>query len=234
MDNKKNTILLTVIAVATLLVAVVGATFAYFTAQGGDAKNADIKVVTGTAGNSSFAVDGILKLEASQTNFGTSKGSVSTDEVTGTVNFTAPGAAGGQTPEAKDLQFCYSVSVTLDANSDTSKNFVYSLGNDKPELLLKITKNGSEIKTLDDSTVIHKTNVTDRLTQSYSGFDITTVTGKTLTIPGPHMLTAEAGQAATADVWKVSITLVNYEGDQNANVGKALNGTLKFEKAICA
>ena len=33
MDNKKNTILLTVIAVATLLVAVVGATFAYFTAD---------------------------------------------------------------------------------------------------------------------------------------------------------------------------------------------------------
>ena len=32
MDNRKNTILLTVIAVATLLVAVVGATFAYFTA----------------------------------------------------------------------------------------------------------------------------------------------------------------------------------------------------------
>ena len=30
MENKKNTILLTVIAVATLLVAVVGATFAYF------------------------------------------------------------------------------------------------------------------------------------------------------------------------------------------------------------
>ena len=39
MDNKKNTILLTVIAVATLLVAVVGATFAYFTAQGADRKS---------------------------------------------------------------------------------------------------------------------------------------------------------------------------------------------------
>ena len=33
MENKKNTILLTVIAVATLLVAVVGATFAYFSAR---------------------------------------------------------------------------------------------------------------------------------------------------------------------------------------------------------
>jgi len=34
--DKKNTMLLTVIAVATLLVAVVGATFAYFTATGSD------------------------------------------------------------------------------------------------------------------------------------------------------------------------------------------------------
>jgi hypothetical protein len=33
MENKSNTLLLTVIAVATLLVAVIGATFAYFTAQ---------------------------------------------------------------------------------------------------------------------------------------------------------------------------------------------------------
>lgn len=37
--EKKNTILLTVIAIATLLVAVVGATFAYFTAQVSTAEN---------------------------------------------------------------------------------------------------------------------------------------------------------------------------------------------------
>ncbi len=39
--EKKNTILLTVIAVATLLVAVVGATFAYFTATVTDNRNTD-------------------------------------------------------------------------------------------------------------------------------------------------------------------------------------------------
>ena len=49
MDNRKNTILLTVIAVATLLVAVVGATFAYFTAQGGDDVSKNINVTTETA-----------------------------------------------------------------------------------------------------------------------------------------------------------------------------------------
>ena len=54
MENKKNTILLTVIAVATLLVAVVGATFAYFTAQGGTGTSANVTVTTGTAASSDF------------------------------------------------------------------------------------------------------------------------------------------------------------------------------------
>ena len=69
MDNKKNTILLTVIAVATLLVAVVGATFAYFTAQGGDAVSKQVNVITGTAGNSSFAIDGAINIYADATTF---------------------------------------------------------------------------------------------------------------------------------------------------------------------
>ena len=53
MENRKNTILLTVIAVATLLVAVVGATFAYFTAQGGGIAETKVNVTTSTSANSS-------------------------------------------------------------------------------------------------------------------------------------------------------------------------------------
>ena len=54
MDNRKNTILLTVIAVATLLVAVVGATFAYFTAKGGGTVTNNIEVKTGKYGDTSY------------------------------------------------------------------------------------------------------------------------------------------------------------------------------------
>ena len=58
-NGKRNTLLLTVIAVATLLVAVIGATFAYFTATIGDTETASTVEVTGAtltvgyAGNSS-------------------------------------------------------------------------------------------------------------------------------------------------------------------------------------
>lgn len=46
-DNKQNTALLTVIAVATLLVAVVGATFAYFTAANANNSTSTIEVSSG-------------------------------------------------------------------------------------------------------------------------------------------------------------------------------------------
>ncbi len=50
-NNKRHTILLTVIGIATLLVAVVGATFAYFTATvSGNASNDNVQVQTATYG----------------------------------------------------------------------------------------------------------------------------------------------------------------------------------------
>ena len=44
--EKRNTLLLTVIAVATLLVAVVGATFAYFASSSDTANTLDLDVTT--------------------------------------------------------------------------------------------------------------------------------------------------------------------------------------------
>ncbi|MDD2409361.1 MAG: hypothetical protein PHD03_01415 [Bacilli bacterium] len=50
-EGKGNRILLTIVAIATLLVAVVGATFAYFTAVlGGQESAATVKVISGSIG----------------------------------------------------------------------------------------------------------------------------------------------------------------------------------------
>lgn len=46
-NNKTNTLLLTVIAIATLMVAVIGATFAYFTANASGGETASTIVMTG-------------------------------------------------------------------------------------------------------------------------------------------------------------------------------------------
>jgi len=65
--EKKSTILLTVVAVATLLVAVVGASFAFFAVQ--ETNNADIKVDTTTAaGSDIFTATGSATLDLDVTN----------------------------------------------------------------------------------------------------------------------------------------------------------------------
>lgn len=46
-NNKQNSVLLIIIAVATLLVAVVGATFAYFTASNPEGSTAEVKTTSG-------------------------------------------------------------------------------------------------------------------------------------------------------------------------------------------
>ena len=116
MDNRKNTILLTVIAVATLLVAVVGATFAYFTAQGGGSDQTDVTVKTETSSNSSIVVQDSLTLTANQENFGEEAAShLQSTEATGTITWTPSTGATGD-----DLNFCYTVGITV-----TSNNFVY-------------------------------------------------------------------------------------------------------------
>lgn len=67
-NNKQNTVLLTIIAVATLLVAVVGATFAYFTANQSTGSTALVLTKTGKM-NITFA-DGKDTVDvASQTGF---------------------------------------------------------------------------------------------------------------------------------------------------------------------
>lgn len=55
-EGKNNTILLTIIGIATLLVAVVGATFAFFSAQlSGTESASTIIIESGTGGSSGFA-----------------------------------------------------------------------------------------------------------------------------------------------------------------------------------
>ena len=212
MENKKNTILLTVIAVATLLVAVVGATFAYFTATGGDAVSKQVNVITGTAASSSFAIDGAINIYADATNFAQGQAN-RTGSSNGTVSFTAPTQPEGSTLDAKDLQFCYSVSLNI-----TSNDFEYTTEANTPELTLDVTKGGTAVISAMD------------ITTKTGDIQIPTAAGETTYV---HKITATAGATITEE-WKTTVTLVNLASDQNKNTGKNLAGVLKFAKADCA
>ena len=152
--DKKNTILLTVIAVATLLVAVVGATFAFFTAQNNGSTDTKVEVKTETTDSLLFGSADPLYIIANQVNFADVSGggieenfgsqkAVSTSEI----KFTR-GANSSQ-------KYCYTAKLTVD--SSNGNNFVYApeetnfnedqdgrnaefKRNHAPELLLKVTK----------------------------------------------------------------------------------------------
>lgn len=213
MDNKKNTILLTVIAVATLLVAVVGATFAYFTAQGGSTSQADIIVKTGTAASSAFGTYTAISIYADQNNFAEGKGD-QTGSSTGTVSWTAPGATQTYKPTEAERTMCYTATLNVESNT-----FVVSSQNTAgdPELLFTAQKGTTKvIENMDITTT--KTDV-----------QIPTAAGGSTYI---HKLTAEAGETVTED-WTLTVTLKNLAVDQNDNTGKSFSGAVKFTKADC-
>ena len=221
MDNKKNTILLTVIAVATLLVAVVGATFAYFTAQGAQGTTADVTVSTGTAASSEFGVIKALNLYADATTFAEGAGDV-TGDTTGTVKWTAPGAVTGQeAPSEADRSFCYTASLNITANT-----FTVSAANTEKLNELEFTAKKGETVLLDKISLV----------------DFDTKVGKTGTIKIPttangseytHKLVADAGASVT-DNWTITVTLKNLAMNQNENTGKQLTGQIAITKTNCA
>ena len=228
MDNKKNTVLLTVIAVATLLVAVVGATFAYFTAQGGATQVGNMEVKTEAAASSSFEIDGSLAILANMDNFAQGKGSTQKDTISGLAKFTAGTGTGAQT------EFCYT--ATLAWNAASPSDFVHT---DEPDtealkdMTLTVTKNtewdgdsyGSSETIWDD---VEITTSAER--QNYLQIPVSVAENKNYT----HKMTATAGQSVQEQI--VVEVSFNWSDtvDQTVNAGKTLTGTLTFNQAVCA
>lgn len=223
MENKKNTILLTVIAVATLLVAVVGATFAYFTAQGGSASQADVVVNTGKAGSSSMETTGSINIYADATNFAQGKGD-RTGTTTGTVSWTAPTSTAGSTVSDADRSFCYTATLSI-----TNNTFVVSSTNTTSAAELTFSaKRNSDI-------LVENQNITT-VGNNGAATSEHPVEVKIPTTKGGDQykfeLKPNAGETIT-DTWTLTATLVNLEVDQNDNTGKNFAGAVKFTKVNC-
>ncbi len=227
MDNRKNTILLTVIAVATLLVAVVGATFAYFSAQGGGTATNNLEVKTEAVGSSSFEIDGTIAILANMDNFAQVGGQTQDGTISGLAKFTAGTGAGAQT------EFCYT--ATLAWNAATPSDFVHTDDPDTEalkDMTLTVTKNtewdgdsyGSTETIWDD---VEITTSAER--QNYLQIPVSVAEKTNFT----HKMTASAGQSVQEQiVVEVSFNWSNTV-DQTDNAGKTLTGTLTFNQAVC-
>lgn len=214
--EKKNMVLLTVIAVATLLVAVVGATFAYFTASVGG---------TGNTANNTTSVTTVTL--ASVTYEGTS----SIDDLT--QNGVYPGWKGVQTftielPEntPADAVGKYQVNITPNVPSDFADDITYSV--------YKTTNPGTQSVTRVAGTVQQTTvdgeerySVNDTLTVS-DGF----TAFKTGTLTGSAAITVDTvsydGSLAKTTYYVV-YEYANADRDQSAAMGDTFTATVNVE-----
>ena len=210
--SKKNAIVLSIVAVVTLIALVVGATYAYFKAQGGTGSSTDVKVTTYTTDMLTFTTGSAISLYADQSSFGQEKGSLS-----GETFAKATLVANNKTNEATDNYYVY---FNIENNT-----FKYTLGEDKPELILTVTgPDGSEVMELPGLT---HTTVQDRENKSISGFDVTTTNGL-ITIANKKTITATTD--AKEEQYTLKLTFVNYEGDQTENATSTLSAKVMIQK----
>ena len=209
--SKKNAMVLSIVAVVTLIALVVGATFAYFKAQGGTAGSTEVKVTTYTTDMLTFTTGSAISLYADQSSFGQEKGSLS-----GETFAKATLVANNKTNEATDNYYVY---FNIENNT-----FKYTLGNDKPELILTVTgPDGNEVTEISGLT---HTTVQDRENKSISGFDVTTTNGL-ITIANKKTITATPSKE---EQYTLKLTFVNYEGDQTANATSTLSAKVMIQK----
>ena len=211
MENKKQAIILSVIASIVLLVLIVGATYAYFQASGGTGTSANLKVTTYTTDVFNFEVGSDISIYADATSFASGKGNAS-----GSTFAKAILTANNKTNTATEHYYLY-----LNISNNT---FTYTQNENTPELLLTITDASGNAVT-DITSLAYKT-VTDGRGTSISGYDITNKSGL-ITLVNNKEITASPTKT---DEWNITVTLVNYDKDQNKNAGKSFSAKLMIQK----
>ena len=189
MKNKKNLIFM-VIAAITLAAVVLGATYAYFIAQGGSSANTNVNVQTNTTDNLSFEVGNPITLNVTQDNFYQGAGNQA-----GSTTASATLIANNATNSATANYYLY-----LDI---TNNDFEYTVDTNTPELILTIIDpDGTELQTLSGYKYVEVGDV--------SGFDITTVSD-VIKIAENYEITSTGTETQT---WNITVTFVNLDTDQ--------------------
>ena len=211
--EKKKPIILSVIALLALVALVVGATFAYFQAQVGEGKSADIVVKSYTVDTFTFSTGSQISLNLDQENFASGKGNI-----TGSTYASATLTANNKTNTATEHYYLY-----LNIENNT---FTYSINESTPEIIMTITDNaGTEVT---DITGLTHTSVTDANGTQVSGYDITNKNG-IITLFNNREITTTSSKE---ERWNIKVTFVNYDASQNANAGKSMSAKVMIQKEV--
>ena len=208
--NEKKVLVLSFLGVLTFIAVVVGATYAYFTAQGGGSANTNVNVQTSTTDNLSFQVGSAINLTANQEDFAQGMSNKS-----GSTFARATLTANNATNNATRNYYVY-----LDI---TSNDFEYTTEDSQGEILLKVTDpEGMEVTSLPGLT--RKTSGSGD--NQVTGFDITTSQGL-ITIANNYEITSTGTETQE---WQIEVIFVNLDSDQNANTGKSFSANLMIQE----
>ncbi len=208
---KNKAIVLSVIASLTLMLLLIGATYAYFQAKTDSGSPANVKVQTYTVDVLSFETGDPLSFTIDQDNFAKDQDSLSASTFAGAIL-----SANNKTNTATDHYYMY---LNISNNS-----FIYTQDENTPEMILTITSaSGTPLTSIDGLTY---KEVTDNKGTKISGFDITTKNGLIPLLSNKEI----SANPKTEEKWNVTITFVNYNLDQSKNAGKDFTAKLIIQK----
>lgn len=212
MDRKKKNLIFMTIAAITLVVAVLGATYAFFVAQGGGSSNTNIDVQTNTTDNLSFSVGDPITLNVTQANFAEGAGNQS-DSTTASATLTANNATNNAT---RNYYLYFDIS---------NNNFIYTVDEDTPELILTVI--GPDNQPITSLGNLEYVTVGEGDT-AVSGFDITTASDRIIIADNYEI---SATDTPTTQTWTITVTFVNLDTDQVGNTGKSFDADITIAES---
>lgn len=205
---RNNKIVLMIISIATLFVAVVAISFAYFTTTNGGTSTTELLIQTSPMDSLVFSSDEQITLDVYENNFGYGDGDIvgiaySNVELT------------GNNANTSNL-YCYSVKLNILEN-----DFEYTTMEHTPELVLSLY--GSDVP-FDDDDDSNSVLLVDEM-------DITTETTEKIELYKAG-ISAPKGETAHK-YFKTLIKLNNLDTVQDENAGKEFVGSIVIDKTVC-
>ena len=205
MNNDKNKIL-TLIAIIAIILTLIGATYAYFAAQAGGTTSNNATVTSNTTDLLTFNINRDISFTVTQADF-LENGTNKSGDATATATLTPNNKTGAATMN-------YYLYLNIESNPT-----VYSEANtnEDPELMLQVFDENNQLVTLTGLG-------TQKTIKGVTGYDITGVTGLK-TLLDNHAISA-SNSTATIENWRIVITLINLDVNQNDNTGKTISAEI--------
>ena len=206
----KKQIILSILAIFVLSALIIGATFAYFQAQGDTSSQTSATVKTYTTDVFSFETGNAISFSLNQENFTSGKGNQTGSTFAKTIL-----TANNKTNTATEHYYLY-----LNISNNT---FIYTQNENTPEILLTITDGTNPVTNI--TSLTYKT-VTDGKGNSISGYDITNKTGLIELFSNREITTT----STKTENWNITVTFINYNLDQSKNAGHTFSGKVLIQK----